>query len=214
VITQKQEETDDHGRLLEAWFPQFKVQSWCISDQPEGVHDEETKALAIPKIVALAHEIADRNVDGLIISCADDPGVAEVRQMLSIPVVGAGESTAAAATRYGNRVFTLGITDRVPAAYPRILGDKFAGNVVPEGVTNTLDLRTENGRTQTIAAAHSLRNQGADAIALACTGLATIGIAALLEREAGIPVLDPVMCEGHALLLDLLRTTEYPKGTK
>lgn len=121
------------------------------------------------------------------------------------------------AFRYGGRIFTLGITEKVPASYPRILGRAFAGHVVPEKVVNTLDLRTEHGRAQTIACAHSLQEQGADVNALACTGLATIGIATLLEQETNLPVLDPVMCEGHALLLDLLRrdvTTSKPQHTK
>lgn len=41
-----------------------------------------------------------------------------------------------------------------------------------------------------------LKEQGAEVIALACTGLATIGIAKDLEKETGLPVIDPVMAEG------------------
>lgn len=205
VLTEEQENVELHGRLLERWFPAFETISRCIPDQPTGIHDEETKAIAIPKIIALADEMAREEIDGLIVSCADDPAVVELHTRLSIPVVGAGASTAAAASRFGDTVYVLGITEDVPASYPRGLGAKYAGNVVPAGVRSTLDLRTDEGRTSTVATARILRDKGADAIALACTGLATIGIAPMLERETGIPVLDPVLCEGHALLLDLMR---------
>ncbi len=205
VITQNQEATDAHGRLVERWFPEFETVSRCIPDQPEGIRDAETKALAVPKVVALAREMEQNGLDGIMISCADDPGVAEVRAQASIPVVGAGECTASAATRFGEKIAVLGITQAVPESYRRILKDRLFTDVVPDGVRNTLDLRTEAGMAATVAAAQALAADGADAVALACTGLATIGIAPVLEQETGIPVLDPVLCAAHALLFDLLR---------
>ena len=42
-------------------------------------------------------------------------------------------------------------------------------------------------------------------IALSCTGMSTIQIAPSLEKDLGIPVLDPVMCEGLMTLFQLLR---------
>ena len=37
VITQDQEQADAHGLLIERAFPQVRVVSRCIPDQPEGV---------------------------------------------------------------------------------------------------------------------------------------------------------------------------------
>ena len=50
-----------------------------------------------------------------------------------------------------------------------------------------------------------LKEQGAEVIALACTGLATIGIAKDLEKETGLPVIDPVMAEGMFAYFEYLR---------
>ena len=50
-----------------------------------------------------------------------------------------------------------------------------------------------------------LKEQGAEVIALACTGLATIGIAKDLENETGLPVIDPVMAEGLFAYFEYLR---------
>ena len=41
-----------------------------------------------------------------------------------------------------------------------------------------------------------MAEDGCDVIALGCTGLATIGIAGELQRETGLPVIDPVVALG------------------
>ena len=53
--------------------------------------------------------------------------------------------------------------------------------------------------------AKQLKENGAEVIALACTGMATMGIAPKLEEVIGISVLDPVMCEGLVMYMELLR---------
>ena len=206
VITQEQAQVDAHGQLIEQWIPGVKTLSRCIPDQPEGVHDARTKRAAAPKVAALAQELEQAGVDGIIVSCADDPGVLEARAAVRIPVVGAGESTASAAARFNGPVGVLGITPEAPPAFDRILGPQLLANVVPTGVKSTLDLQTPEGRASALKSVESLSAQGAQAIALACTGFATIGLAPELERAAGIPVLDAVQCEACTLLLELLRT--------
>ena len=42
----------EHGRLLERDYG-IRSLSQCIPDQPRGIHDAQTEALAIPKILAL-----------------------------------------------------------------------------------------------------------------------------------------------------------------
>ena len=200
VITQDQERADAHGRLIEQAFPQVRTVSRCIPDQPEGVHDAATKRAAEPKVVALARELAEAGVDGIIVSCADDPGVAGARAAVDVPVVGAGESVAAAAALWKGAVGIIGITPDAPPAFPRILGERLLANLVPDDVRDTRDLNTPAGQRAGIAAARELASQGAAVIALACTGFSTIGLAPKLEDAAGVPVLDPVTCEAKALL--------------
>ena len=75
----------------------------------------------------------------------------------------------------------------------------------PDGVYSTLDLMTSKGRKSTVNMARKLKEQGADVLALACTGMATIGIAKELEEAAGIPVIDPVMAEGLFAYFEYLK---------
>ena len=41
-----------------------------------------------------------------------------------------------------------------------------------------------------------LKDAGAGAIALACTGMSTAGVANPLAKKTGLPVIDPVTAEG------------------
>ena len=46
-----------HGALIEQYFPMLQVESRCIPDQPEGIHDDQTMATGVPKVVAMAKEM-------------------------------------------------------------------------------------------------------------------------------------------------------------
>lgn len=205
LTTEDPELLSMHGRLIEQYFPMLEVESRCIPDQPEGIHDDETMALGEPKVAALAKEMWQEGFEAVIVSCAGNPGVAQARKEIPIPVIGAGESTAALALYYGQRPAALGITQEVPAGYQRAFGDKLLASGRGEGVESTLDLMTDAGYAATAEAARGLKALGADVIALSCTGMSTIQIAPALEEDLGIPVLDPVMCEGLMALFQLLR---------
>lgn len=183
-----------HGRYIEERFPNLEVESRCIPDQREGIHNPELKRIAIPKVVELAKQFQD--VEMILVSCADDPGLEEIRQAIpEMPVAGGGEATAAIASRYGGQVGIIGIVDYLPQNYLNILADR-AILVKPDGVDSTLDLMTDKGRQSCILAAKSLKDNGAKVIALACTGFNTIGLADVLEKETGLPVIDPVLAQG------------------
>ena len=191
-----------HGDLIEAYYPALRTESYCIGDQPRGVCDLETKTRAVPKIIALAKEHQD--ADAIVISCCDDPAVEDLKKELSVPVIGAGTAVSAVALGLGQQVGIIGITEYVPEPYRRILGDALIDFGRPEGVTCTLDLMTDAGRESVLRKAQELKDSGADCIALACTGMSTIGISRDIEKRCGIPVVDPVMAEGmfayHACL--------------
>jgi len=79
LITNDRELLNFHGNILHNNFP-FEVESNCISDQYTGVHSKETYLKAVPKIIDLAIEMEKKGKDGIIISCAEDPGVVEAKR--------------------------------------------------------------------------------------------------------------------------------------
>ena len=194
-----------HGQLIESLYPDIAVESACIPNQPEGIHSPEQTDEAIPKIVQVARE-RFANKDMILVSCAEDPGVEEIRAaMPGMPVTGGGECAGAAALRYGERVGGLGIVHYAPKAYRRLLGDRLVGNFRPEGVNCTLDLQTPEGHDSCVRTARAMAEAGCEVIALGCTGLGTIGIAAELERVTGLPVIDPVVAMGAFVTLEAAR---------
>ena len=185
-----------HGEILMTLFPEWDVRSYCIPDQPEGIHDAETKKIAIPKIEELVDSLSGEDFDGIIISCADDPAVDNLRKQLRIPVIGAGRSTALLAMSLGRRIGVIGITDGTPAGMKDILRDSLVKEIRPSGIHSTLDLMTSEGRSSVLREASVLKEVGADVIALACTGMSTVSLAPELKDKVDIPVIDPVSAEG------------------
>ncbi|WP_126428620.1 aspartate/glutamate racemase family protein [Brevibacillus marinus] len=184
-----------HGRIITKHYG-IQTINKCIPDQPLGIFNDETEQIAIPKIVELGKELEREGSQVLVISCAADPAIKELRQAVTIPVIGAGSSAALVALAIGQPVGVLGISDTVPAVVENLLGELMVGYARPEGVTNTTDLLTPAGREKGIQAARLLLEQGAKAILFACTGFSTIGLADVLRKEVNAVVIDPVEAEG------------------
>ncbi|GAA2143313.1 aspartate/glutamate racemase family protein [Arthrobacter humicola] len=187
-----------HGKLLQEAFG-FTVTSRCIPDQPSGVYDQASLESAAPKVVQLAQEMAGE-ADALIISCTSDPGLAATRAAVAIPVIGAGAAAAAAALTFGGRIGVLGLGAHVPGPIAESLGDRML-LIDGEGRLETPDaFLMPAGIFDALAAAHMLVDAGADVIVQASTGLSSIGMADVLRRRLGVPVIDAVTAAGSMLV--------------
>lgn len=192
-----------HGRILEAAFPGVRTLSRCIADQPLGIFDEASERLAVPKVVALAVEMASE-VDGLVITCAADPGLTEVRRAVGVPVVGAGSSGAAVAAALGERVAVLGLEGSVPRPIREILGRRLLGFYSAQGMRTACDLFSGAGRAAVLEAARRAVRDGAGVMLFGCCGLSSMGMADVLRAEFHLPVVDPVVAAG-AMLQEAMR---------
>lgn len=180
-----------HGRAIEQHFPHISTHSRCIPDHPDGIPSAEAEADALPYIEALGREMATE-VDVLTISCALDPGVAELDAAVDVPVVGAGASVAAALTR-GENVGTLGLESGTAPNVRELLGDRLQASEVVAGAETTNFLTTDEGRGEIRAAVGRLADAGCDVVAPSCTGITTSGVLANLRDSFEIPVVDPVL---------------------
>lgn len=195
-----------HEKKLQAMFPQLEFSTRCIKDQYEGIHDEETLNMAVPKIVSLAKEW-ENDLDGIIISCAGDPAVDILTCELKIPVVGGGKSTALLSLAGSEKVGIIGIEDSPPINYTKILKDRLISYEKPKGVFSTNDLQTEEGKQEIINSANHLIELGADTIAFACTGLTTANAKQFLNH-LNVRVLDAVESEGIMMLAECISKYE------
>ncbi len=188
-----------HGRLLSDFIgdPDLTVVSRCIEGHPEGLWNSEGERKALPKIVCLGQEMEGSDgMAALLISCVADPGVAELREVMDIPVIGAGSASAAMALALGRPVGALSIVPGILPPISDVLGKHLVGWEVPAGVKTTLDLMSDEGKERFVEAGERLQGQGAGVILLACTGFSTIRIAPFLEERLGLPVVDPVISAG------------------
>jgi Asp/Glu/hydantoin racemase len=205
LTTENESILKSHQNILKEHFTNYILETKCIPEQYNGIYDDETLEIAVPKIINMAKEWQS-HLDGLIISCAGDPAVKELRKLLDIPVVGAGHSIATVSRNYGKKVGIIGIEKEAPAAYIEILKDSYLGYEKPEGVNNTNDLQTDEGKKAIINSAKELKEKGADVIAFACTGLSTAKAYNLL-KEVGLPIVDGVIAEGTIMLNMLIENS-------
>jgi len=192
-----------HGQLIASLFG-LETRSYCIPDQPLGIYDAASHQQAVPKIVAAAKKAAEDGAKAVFISCAADPGVQECRQVLSIPVIGAGSAAAGIGLAMGPRVGVLNLTGSTPPAIAGLLGKHLAAEAAPQGVRNTTDLLNQAGMSAAIEAANILA-RSADVIVLACTGYSTIGLAKVLRSIVGVPIVDAVEAGGTVAFYCLAR---------
>ncbi|MGC9530425.1 MAG: aspartate/glutamate racemase family protein [Candidatus Bipolaricaulaceae bacterium] len=182
-----------HARLMEQRFPRLSVITRGIRGFPHGLSSRGDARRAVPAVVETAAELAP-DADVLAVSCTQDPGLPKLRQRHSLPVTGAGAALAWACRALGRRIGLLGISPHLPGPLAEVFSHGPRGTFVwrqVDGVERTTDLPAAEARVR--AAAEGLVNQGCTALALACTGFSTLGIAPRLARQLGVPVLDPVV---------------------
>lgn len=187
-----------HQQLLTPLLKGAKLATRALPNQPEGIHDARTLALALPKIAELG-ETWQAQLDFLLVSCAADPGIKALRQSLKIPVLGAGESCCKIARQYGQIIGVLGIEAQLPEVFNEQLSDCPLIYRQPDGVNCTHDIRTPKGQNAIIEAALACEQAGAKVIALACTGMATTDVASLLAPHTPLPVINPVLAAGELI---------------
>ncbi|SDY99318.1 Asp/Glu/hydantoin racemase [Evansella caseinilytica] len=201
LTTEDEAILQEHSRLIKAEF-QLDSLTRCIPEQRNGIYNEETMKAAVPKIKALAKKMVKYDgVTAVAISCAADPAVTSCRELVNVPVIGAGEAGAYAALMVSRKVGVLGITREVPPNISSILGDAFLSYTYPDSVSTTVDLLKTGAMEKAVAAGRKLADIGATCILFACTGYSTIGLRNVLQKHVKLPVIDLVRAQAVAYSL-------------
>ena len=79
----------------------------CTGAGPAEIHTDADAFAAGPFVVQTIIAAADEGFDAVVVDCTADPGVAEARVAVDIPVVGAGEAMCAAIAAAGEPVCEL-----------------------------------------------------------------------------------------------------------
>lgn len=176
------------------------------------ISDQTSADIAATGTLEFARGLTPRSCpDVLVISCFGDPGLWDVRALLSVPVIGMAEASCHAACQLGRRfaivtggaawgpmlrrfVADLGLSARLSGIHTlELTGDRIAAD--RDGA------RSEIGRTVADAA-----NEGADTVILGGAGL--IGFAEELQGDSPVPLLDSLSCAvTQAVAMGTLRRT-------
>jgi allantoin racemase len=158
----------------------------------EGYYDE---ALAVP---GLLQEIRQGEAEGMqaaIVACFDDTGLDAARAMASIPVIGICEAALSLAGFIAQRFTVVTTTERSRVPVENLVeryGMRLRARVRAAGIPV---LSLDDPASTAVATlrgeiARALAEDGAEAIVLGCAGMADL--AARLQREFGVPVIDGV----------------------
>lgn len=173
-----------------------------LSHGPDSIECEADEACALPEILKHARAAEAAGVDAILIDCFGDPGLAEARHEVSVPVFGPGEASMHLAAMLGARFAIVTVLESVFGMIERQAEHYGVSNrMAPLRCVNipVLELESDAERLERALAREALaavRTDGADVIILGCTGMlgAADALAKTLRRETAvtIPVIDPL----------------------
>ncbi len=177
-------------------LPETVVKAVNPEGTPPAIEGYADDALAVPAVLALAETEAER-WDAMIIACHGDPGLEALRERLVNPVFGIGEASFLAACAVGRRFSVLALLPRlVPKKREQVRQAGLADRLASVRALGVGAVESSEGRDRLMdryraEGQAAIREDGADCLVLGCAGM--VGVAEALERDLGVPVVDPVV---------------------
>lgn len=152
--------------------------------------------MSVPWLLEEIGTAEEEEFDAVIISCMADPGLHAAREISSIPVVGAAETSFLLAIALGHKFSVLeptkeglALTRQLLLAYQfeRLLASqRVLGLTIEEIVADEKRLRQAAIREGRKA----IQEDGADVVVMGCGFVSAL--ASELQEELGVPVIDPL----------------------
>ena len=159
----------------------------------EGHYDE---AMSLPGLMAQVREAEAMGIDGIVVACFDDPGIAACRELATGPVLGICEAAVKAASMLAT---SFSVVTTLPRSIPIIehlihgYGLSHQCRRVRAAAIPVLALEEPGSNARLKVRDEILRAIAEDhceAVVLGCAGMADL--TAWLSEETGIPVIDGV----------------------
>ncbi|MBM4463488.1 MAG: hypothetical protein FJ012_09200 [Chloroflexi bacterium] len=160
-------------------------------------------------IVEAVIEAEKEGFDAAWVNCFGDPGVAEARHAVNMPVFGPAESSMLFACQLGRKfaIITANMPNQVPQVEEQVRLHRLEGRLIPNGVRLDKDPFPEAfpryiqdpkvAAESTEAVARECVADGADVIIIGCCGTGPLcsmaGFNKITVRGQDVPILDPVM---------------------
>jgi allantoin racemase len=208
AITKTQLGADEvvrRAKILESWAaPDIEVEVRSVPSGPASIESAYEEYLSVAPTAALLRDVEQEGVDVAILGCFGDPGLDALREITtSLPVVGPGEAAFHLAAMLGEQFGIVTVADGVVSPMRHLvarsgLTEKLAGIAVTgmpvlemTGARDeALDLVRERGR-------ELVEQRGAAVLVLGCMSMAFLDVTPELERDLGVPVVNPARAALH-----------------
>ena len=173
---------------------------------PSSIESAADAAVAAAEMLTLLRSLPPQ--DGYLVACFGDPGLDAARELTDAPVVGIGEAAYRAACLVATR---FGVVTTLPRGIPAIeeaarrhgVGERLVAVEALDIPVSEQGADHPDTTDAIVAAAERLAARRAEAVVLACGGMADIATA--VQERAGLPVCDGVAF-GALLVHALWRT--------
>jgi allantoin racemase len=182
--------------------PDTEVTVVPVDSGPISIETRCDKAIAVPGTLAKAMQAEREGVDAVICNCMCDTAVQEARELLTIPVIGPGETAMHIAALLGHRFSVIDILESwIPIVEQQATQ---AGMDRRLASVRAIDIPVAELRDRSrvvIAMAEqsekAIRQDGAHVLVFGCTGMAglTEDVQQALDKKGitGIPIIDPAV---------------------
>ena len=174
----------------------ISVRDW--DSGPASIESSAEEYLSIPGLLAAAPMLEAEGTNAIIVGCFGDPGLSGAREVTSIPVVGPGQASAHLAAQLGSRFAVLTVVEEVvPAIRRQMRGHGLEGFLSEVRAVDVPVLELRSRRDEVLGelerAGREVGRNGADVLVLGCMTMGFLDVARDLQRQLGVPVVDPVV---------------------
>lgn len=171
-----------------------------ITDIPKGPGSIESmyeEYLSIPETAKKAYELQDEGWDGILLGCYGDPGLDALREIVEIPVVGAGQATSLMASAVGRRYSVITVTDSVIGPLEQTIRNGGGGaKLASVRAVNIPVLELHRDRELAIEVTleegrKAIEQDRADTLIVGCMSMGFLEIPEACQAELGVPFLNP-----------------------
>ncbi|GGX84329.1 Asp/Glu/hydantoin racemase [Litchfieldella qijiaojingensis] len=171
-----------------------------LATAPFGVAYIETRAEALIGGYAALQIAAEQHAhhDAIVVAAFGDPGLAALREVMPIPVVGMTEAALVSACQHGGRFSVIAISQRIQAWYRECItaygfAERLASiRALDEPLAHIGRVQEDQGERLVALANQAVEQDGADVLILAGAPLA--GLARTVATRLPVPALDGVTC--------------------
>ena len=166
---------------------------------PSSIESAYEEYLSIPETLTQVVNAEKEGYGGVILGCFGDPGIDAARELVSIPVVGPGESSMLVAALLGHRFSIVTVLDSVIPSLERLaiisgIDSKLASVRSADIPVLELGKDPHTAKERMLAEAKKAKEHDrADVIVLGCMSMAFLGVSDEMQKILGIPVVNPAL---------------------